>query len=320
MEEKKQQNAREEKAIKEQIETVAKDALAIELMASQIKDTAIQSIDAKVEEQQKSSKEKAIIENIETVAKNALSAELIASQTKNLAKQIISNLIKKHSALIQTIIAIKKAAIATVTSAVTPKDITELIKQTAIEKVNTLVLEEQLYDEFEKNKVIIEPLNILQKELENIAIQTTLSSLPKIAEPKNDVESSIKNTAINALKDSVMTNVIEYNKYLVNINDRLIDTMITKDLENIAKTTLVNELLKKSVPGSSTGSNIENDLKHAALTALYSALLGVSKEHVDPSKPPSEYDILITDKTYDYKDGKQTEIPELTKYDSILAK
>ena len=406
---KEQQTTREEKAIIENIELVAKDALATELMASQIKNTAVRELQSKVEEDKKlqsakisSEENNTIKENIETLAKNTLTSELMASQikdtavrelqfqvkkedeTKNLAKQIILELIKKHSALIQTIIAIKKAAIEAVKKSTDIESIEKQLENLAEEfetwnkKMKDVKTKKQIDDDIiklteieekfkkslethnnlaknitdkdkqiaalkKKNEILNRILNeniksqmpylvglentvaelkqsILQKDLENIAIQKTLSSLPKIAEPKNDVESSIKNTAINALKDSVMNNVIEYNKILFEDNKNLIETMITKDLENIAKTTLVNELLKKSVPGSSTGSNIENDLKHAALTALYSALLGVSKEHVDPSKPPSEYDILITDKTYKYdeKTGERKEIPEFTKYDSIF--
>ena len=391
----------EEQDATNKIKPVAIDAVTTELITSQIKETAINRLNTKAQQD--------ITEKIKLVAIDAVTSELVTSQIKEtaiqelnkqilpmltqetLAKQIILELIKKHSALIQTIIAIKKAAIEAVKKSTdiesiekqlenlaeefetwnkkmkdvkTKKQIDDaIIKLTEIEEkfkkslethnnlaINITDKDKQIAALKKKNEILNRIHNeniksqmpylvglentvaelkqsILQKDLENIAIQKTLSSLPKIAEPKNDVESSIKNTAINALKDSVMNNVIEYNKILfednknlVHINDRLSYTMITKDLENIAKTTLVNELLKKSVPGSSTGSNIENDLKHAALTALYSALLGVSKEHVDPSKPPSEYDILITDKTYKYdeKTGERKEIPEFTKYDSIF--
>jgi hypothetical protein len=82
---------------------------------------------------------------------------------------------------------------------------------------------------------------------------------------------------------------------------------------------------------ASSTINIENDLKNTALTALYSALLGLPREPIEPreprepidiSKPPAKFDILITDKTYEYdkKKGERKEIPELTKYDSILEK
>ena len=382
--------------LEKRISKMAIDAVKHELITRQIKETAINRLNTKAQQD--------ITEKIKLVAIDAVTSELVTSQIKEtaiqelnkqilpmltqetLAKQIILELIKKHSALIQTIIAIKKAAIEAVKKSTDitliekhlenlaeefetwnkkmkdvktkqqkddaiiklteieenfkqslethnnlAKNITDNDKQIAALKKKNEILN-RIHNENIKsqmpylvgleNTVAELKQSILQKDLENIAIQKTLSSLPKIAEPKNDVESSIKNTAINALKDSVMNNVIEYNKILFEDNKNLIETMITKDLENIAKTTLVNELLKKSVPGSSTGSNIENDLKHAALTALYSALLGVSKEHVDPSKPPSEYDILITDKTYKYdeKTGERKEIPEFTKYDSILAK
>jgi hypothetical protein len=136
--------------------------------------------------------------------------------------------------------------------------------------------------------------SILQKEIENIAIKTTLSSLhkPPVAESK---EPLIKNAAINAVKDA----------------------LIAELSKKIAAQVSTPPVTTPPAPAM----NIENDLKNAALTALYRALLSVPREHVDPSKKPTKFDVLITDKTYKYDEkGQPVEEKELTKYDSILAK
>ena len=422
--------------IPEKIKPVAIDAVTTELITRQIKEAAINSLNTKIQEQLQQKAQEDITEKIKPVAIDALTSELVTSQIKEtaiqelnkqilqmstqelpeniktLAKQIILKFIKTHLPLIQTIIAIKKTAIAAVTGAVAPKDITELIKQTAIEKVNTLVLDEELYDEFEninqeiktinqeietineeiktiediqspndednknlsdkRNELVkkttdqqqllqqmtkiaekeidlarkmriyqelakkykellsvdnanqyltqIQYLNgivnalkqsILEKELENIAIKTTLSSLPKpppppVAEPK---EPLIKNAAINAMKDALITELSK--KIAAPVSTGPVST-------GPVSTGPVSTAPVITAPAI----NIENDLKNAALTALYRALLSVPREPVDPSKKPTKFDVLITDKTYKYdeKTGERKEIPELTKYDSILAK
>jgi hypothetical protein len=364
--------------VKTQIETSANRVVKNEIVINQIKEIATETV-------------KDNIGFTSPDIDNTMDANFsdIITDKNTIVKQIISKLIEKHLPLIETFIAIEKKAIATVTSAVTPKDITELIKQTAIEKVDTLVLEEKLYNSFEKNQIYIKNINqeiedlennqspndednknlsdkrselikktaeqrklleqmagiaakesvlakkisiynslvqkykellsgdttnqyltqiqnlngivnalkksILEKELENIAIKTTLSSLPKpppplVAESK---EPLIKNAAINAVKDATITE-------------------LSKKIAAPVSTAPVS---------TAPAVNIENDLKNAALTALYRALLGVSKEHVDPSKKPTNFDVLITDKTYKYDDKRnRKEISELTKYDSILAK
>ncbi len=445
--ERQKEKQRQKDAIIENIQTAAKNALTAELIASQIKETAIKAINDNIEEEEKEQqKQNDIVKQIETVAKDAVTSELMASQIKetaiqsvqsqlkeeqkglteeekikNLAKQIILNLIKKHLPLIQTIIAIKKAAISAVTGAVAPKDITELIKQTAIEKVNKLVLEEQLYDVFEKNRVEIgnlneqiktiedsqsrneednknlsdkrtelvnktakqqelleemaqiaekesdlakkisiyqelvkkykDSLNVdtvrqystqiqnlngivntlkqtnLQNELKNVAINKVLTSLPKVAEPKIDIKPLIENAAINKVKDALNDAVINDLKTGITAKDlalkNLIEANIKRNLEEIAIKTVERATIgsAKTAPGSSTGPNIENDLKNAAITALYRALLGVPRKPIDITKPQDKFDILITDKTYTYDEkGQPVEDTKLTKYDSILAK
>ena len=312
-----------------------------------IKNTAINAVNTKIEEA-KSLEE--IPEQIEEVSE----------ETKNLAKQVIIELIKKHNLLIQTIIAIKNAAIKGVANAIAPKDI---IPPPLSDGVKIKTLDEELLelmDDFEENNILlnnatsnedienaktklletdtnikeiidspnipdtdkdntINALNklleayqneknesivkeqkyldtiellkktILQKELEKYAEKEVLSKIPPpVAEPKNDVEPLMKNVAINKVTDTVK------------------DEMINAALES------KNDYMSM---------NIENDLKNAALTALYRALLGVPKKPIDITKPPTKYDIKITDKTYEYNEkGERKEIPELTKYDSILAK
>ena len=169
----------------------------------------------------------------------------------------------------------------------------------------------------------------LQNELKNVAINKVLSSLPKVAEPKIDVKPLIENAAINEVKDAVKDAVIN------DLRIKLLDTEtklkssieanvknVKRNLEEFAIKTVEKETtgIANTAPVTSTGPNIENDLKNAAITALYRALLGVSKEHVDPSKKPDKYDVLITDKTYTYdENGQPVEDTKLTKYDIILA-
>jgi hypothetical protein len=169
----------------------------------------------------------------------------------------------------------------------------------------------------------------LQNELKNVAINKVLSSLPKVAEPKIDVKPLIENVAINKVKDALNDAVINDLKTKIAESETklksTIEANVKRNLEEIAIKTVERETTgrTKTAPGTSTGPNIENELKNAAITALYRALLGVPRETIKPidiTKPQDKFDIRITDKTYDYKDGKQTEIPELRKYDSILAK
>jgi len=160
--------------------------------------------------------------------------------------------------------------------------------------------------------------SILQKELENIAINEVLSKIPRqpaVATPNLD--------AINKLTKE--------NEDLIERIKRLNEDNVKRDLGEIAKKTVANAVTAIASPGSvATGStvplpksviNIENDLKNAALTALYNALLGVPREPTDISKKPLNFDVLITDKTYKYDEKRlPVEEKELTKYDSILAK
>jgi len=293
--------------------------------ASQIKNTAIQAIKDKVQEELEVEEDIEDLEygeekDIQNTATNAVATESTASQIKEasknavingvkiknvtnnntkeifntaltnvkikiLAKQIIIKFIKKYNSLRRAILAIKKAAIAALTNAVATKYNTELIKQTAIKEVSR--------------------------------------PLPKVAESKIDVKNPlIENAAIKKVKDAVKDAVINDLRIKLVEKETIIAENVKRDLEEFAIKTVEKETTgsAKTSPGTSTGPNIENDLKNTAINALYTALLGVPREPVDISKKPDKYDVLITDKTYDYKDGKQTEIPELTKYDRILAK
>ena len=307
-EQQKQQKQREENTIKENIETLAKNTLTSELMASQIKDTAVRELQSKVKDEyeklqlaKKSLEENTIKENIEIIAKNALTSELMASQIKETAIRSINAKVeeqKEENTIKENIETLAKDAL-----------ISELmasqIKEAAIRAIDIKVEEEQ-----KKSN--------LQKELEKIAINKVVESLSKVAEPKIGVTSLIEDTAINAVKDAVTNDL----KTQLQISK---EDSIKRDLEEIAKRTVADAVTSSTAPLSTTGSNIENDLKHAAITALYRALLGVPREQIepiDPTKKPSNFDVLITDKTYKYdeKTGERKEIPELTKYDSILAK
>ena len=343
-------------------------------MASQIKETAIQSLQKQLKEVEEKEEE----------------------EIKNLAKQIILNLIKTYLPSIQTIIAIKKAAIEAVkkntniesieqqilklidefekvnkilNDAKTKKERDDLIlKSTNIEtqlkqslqshnnmaknitdyekqiaalqneidilnKMNNANIKSQMpyLVDLEKTVAELKQTN-LQKELENVAINKVLTSLPKVAEPKIDIKPLIENAAINKVKDALNNAVInDLKTKLVDTETKLNSSIeanvknVKRNLEEIAIKTVERATIgsAKTAPGSSTGPNIENDLKNAAITALYRALLGVPRETIKPidiTKLPTDFDIRITDKTYDYKDGKQTEDTKLTKYDSILAK
>ena len=430
LEEEEKQRLEEEKQRQEEEQ---KKEQAYENMKVQINETAIEGLKAKIQEQlqeREEEEEQDAINKIKPVAIDAVTSELVTSQIKEtaiqelnnqilqmstqelpeniktLAKQIILKFIKTHLPLIQTIIAIKKTAIAAVTGAVAPKDNTELIKQTAIEKVNTLVLEEELYDEFENNRIGIENINqeieTINEEIKTIEDiqspndednknlsdkrnelvkktaeqQQLLQQMTKIAEKEIDLAKKMRiyqelvknykellsvdnanqyltqiqnlNGIVNALKQSILQNELKnvaINKVLTSLPKPPPSPPVAESKEpliknaaiNAVKDALITELSKKIAAPVSTGPvstgpvitapaiNIENDLKNASLTALYRALLGVPREQREPidiTKPPSEYDILITDKTYKYdeKTGERKEIPELTKYDSILAK
>jgi len=381
----------EEKAIIENIETVSKNALISELIASQIKETAIQSVQSQLKEEHE---QKIVTEQEEKI--------------KTLAKQTIIKFIEKHISIIQPIIAIKKAAIDAVNKNANIESIEQQLLNLADEFNNLNIamneaknneerktIEKKLNETLEQLNQSLESHNILaknitdkdkqntalkkendilskinnaniksqmpylvrlenelaalkqtnlQKELENVAIKEVLSSLPKVAESKIDVKPLIENVAINELKDElrdlVNNAIINDLKTGITAKDlalkNLIEANVKRDLEEIAKKVVTSATTSSATSSSAeTGSvavasasstiNIENDLKNTALTALYSALLGLPREPREPidiSKPPAKFDILITDKTYEYdkKKGERKEIPELTKYDSILEK
>jgi hypothetical protein len=354
--------------IPEKIKQVAIDTIKHELVTSQIKETAIQSVQIQLKKEQKG---------------------LTEEEIKNLAKQIILNLIKTYLPSIQTIIAIKKAAIEAVKkNTVSIEDqLIELLddfegyneiifdtnkneqerKKAEEEKKQTLEKYEELvntisdkdkqipalqnllkkYQELNNsNKILNEQTNgrlqteilelkqsILQNELKNVAINKVLESLPKVAEPKIDIKPLIENAAINKVKDALNDAVINDLKTKLGESETKLNSSIEanvknvkRNLEEIAIKTVERETTgsTKTAPGTSTGPNIENDLKNAAITALYRALLGVPRETIKPidiTKPQTDFDIRITDKTYTYDEkGERKEIPELTKYDRILAK
>jgi hypothetical protein len=362
----------EEKIIIKNIETVAKDAVTSELMASQIKETAIQSVQSQLKEQQKGLTEE--------------------EKIKNLAKQIILNLIKKHLPLIRTIVAIKKAAIEAVKKNTNIESIEEQLLK-VVDEFNNLniamneaktnedrkAIENKLNETLEQlNQLLkshnnmaktitdkdiqntalqneIDILNImnnaaniksqmpylvglenelaalkqtnLQNELKNVAINKVLTSLPKVAEPKIHVKHLIENYAINKVNDAVKDAVINDLKTGITAKDlalkNLIEANVKRNLEEIAIKTVERATIgsAKTAPGSTTSPNIENDLKNAAITALYRALLGVPRKPIDITKPQDKFDIRITDKTYTYDEkGQPVEDTKLTKYDSILAK
>jgi len=183
---------------------------------------------------------------------------------------------------------------------------------------NTNIREQKPYLDRLQSEIAALKQSILQKELENIAINKVLSKIPRqpeVAAPNLD--------AINNLRKE--------NEDLIEIIKRLNEDNVKRDLGEIAKKTVANAVTAIAPTGSvATGStvplpkpviNIENDLKNAALTAFYNALLGVPREPIDISKKPLKFDVLITDKTYKYDEkGLPVEEKELTKYDSILAK
>ena len=169
-----------------------------------------------------------------------------------------------------------------------------------------------------QNEIAALKQTILQKELENIAINEVLSKIPR-------------QPAVAAQNLDAINNLRKENEDLIERIKRLNEDNVKRDLGEIAKKTVANAVTAIAPPGSvATGNtvplhkpaiNIENDLKNAALTALYNALLGVPREPIDISKKPLKFDVLITDKTYKYDEkGQPVEEKELTKYDSILAK
>jgi hypothetical protein len=223
------------------------------------------------------------------IATDIVSTALTNVNIKTLAKQIIMTFIKKYNSLRRAILAIKKAAIAALTNAVATKYNTELIQQTAIKKIN-----------------------------DNVP-----RLLTEVAESNIDVKNPlIENYAINEVKDAVINDL---RIKLLDTETKLkstIEANVKRNLEEIAIKTVERETTgnTKTAPTSTTGPNIENDLKNAAIIALYRALLGVPREPVDISKKPDKYDVLITDKTYNYNDkGEPVEDTKLTKYDRILA-
>jgi hypothetical protein len=145
------------------------------------------------------------------------------------------------------------------------------------------------------------------KEIKKISMDNPDEPVPSVS----DIESSIENVAKNEVSENILR----------------------RNLEEVAKTK-VSEALSAKIGNesesevtnvaSSTTANIENDLKNAAITALYRALLGVPRETREPiviTTPPTDYDVLITDKTYKYDEkGQPVEEKELTKYDSIFSK
>ena len=340
--------------ISEKIKQLAIDAVKHELIPEQIKETAIQGLKVKILKESKSKQKKEIIKffisihlplikTIIAIKTAAINAVKNSTTTKSIDEQLQDLLVELedyNKIMNDTTKTKDERKNAEEERKKTLEAYKKLVK-TIPDKDKKIAALEILLEKSEQSNNSNKESNVrlqteivelkqtnLQNELKNVAINKVLSSLPKVAEPKIDVKPLIENVAINKVKDALNYAVINDLKTKIAESETKlkssIEANVKRDLEEIAIKTVESATTgsAKTAPGTSTGPNIENDLKNAAINALYRALLGVPRETIKPidiTKPQDKFDILITDKTYDYKDGKQTENTGLTKYDIILA-
>ena len=245
-----------------------------------------------------------LINSIKQTAINAVSSELTKTQIKDVVPtdetSDIKYLEKQLLDMIDDFQATNKIFTDEQSKKITDKTSTEgrlKEKDEQISELLSTISPEDLAN-LEKNEEVKQKLDIYKRN--------KIDAVPL----GSDIESSIENVAKNEVNENI----------------------VKRDLEEVAKTEVKNIANESQATATEvtdvqapTTVNIENDLRNAALVAIYRALLEVPREPREPidiTKPPSNYDVLITDKTYRYdeKTGKRKEIPELTKYDSILAK
>jgi hypothetical protein len=271
---------------------------AYESMKKQIENVAVEAVNSQIKQEKQRLDDEEKQRQLEENEKEKQEQEAYENMKTNIEKTAMDAIIREMN-MYET----KNLATSSVNNIVNQtigklQDNTTLInniKQTAIDAVSSELIKTQIKD-------------VAIKEIEKISIDKPddiINAVPVVS----DIESSIENVAKNEVNEN----------------------MVKRDLEEVAKTKasetlsakIGNESERKVTDvASSTTANIENDLKNAAITALYRALLEVPIKPLIVKTPPSDYDVLITDKTYEYnkKTGEQKEIPELTKYYRILAK
>jgi chromosome segregation ATPase len=254
-------------------------------------------------------------------------------QIELLKRLIILRFIKKLLPFIQAIIEIKRKAIIETKR----KAITEVDKKTNINELLT-----QLIDEFEKyNEILNNPkssedamsnatknLSEINNQITNLINQITdkdkqIELLKGQIERYNRIIATY-NKVIQELQKRFNIEIL--NQTNKGVEEKIIKEMIENHAKDIAKLVLHDRIsqirptstIHISKPATAPILPI-NDLKNTAMMGLHNNLMRIVREPIDVSKPPSNYDVLITDKTYKYENGKPIEIPEFTKYDSILA-
>jgi hypothetical protein len=211
---------------------------------SQIKETAIRTIDEKVKEQERQKEKQrqkdAIIENIQTAAKNALTAELIASQIKETAIKAINDNIEEEEKEQQKQNDIVKQIETAAKNALTAELIASQIKETAIQSVQSQLKEQQKgLTEEEKIKNLAKQiiLNLIKKHLPLIR---TIVAIKKAA-----IEAVKKNTNIESIEEQLLKVVDEFNSLNIAMNEAK-PNEDRKAIENKLNETLeqLNQLLK----------------------------------------------------------------------------
>ena len=279
------------------IQTTAKDAVTNELISNQIKEAAIRNIKTILENK----KRKDIEEQIQTTATAAVKNGIMVNQ-------IILKLIKLKLPLIRAIIDIKEAAMKAVSKWITP---TKTI--TGIETLIQTTAKDAVTNELISNQIKEAAIRDIETNLEN--------------QKRKGIEEQIQTTATAAVTNEIMASQIKQSaKDAVSkgITPTKTITDIKASIETTAIDRVTSELISNQIKQAAVKAvserlkiqPIEESIKTTAINAVNVAL---SVKPIDSRPLHSKFDVLITDKTYEYDEEtrKQKEITHLTKNDTI---
>jgi hypothetical protein len=283
--------------IEKSIETTATDAVTNELISNQIEEAAIRDIETNLENK----KRKDIEEQIQTTATAAVKNGIMVNQ-------IILKLIKLKLPLIRAIIDIKEAAMKAVSKWITP---TKTI--TGIETLIQTTAKDAVTNELISNQIKEAAIRDIETNLEN--------------QKRKGIEEQIQTTATAAVTNEIMASQIKQSaKDAVSkgITPTKTITDIKASIETTAIDRVTSELISNQIKQAAVKAvserlkiqPIEESIKTTAINAVNVAL---SVKPIDSRPLHSKFDVLITDKTYEYDEEtrKQKEITHLTKNDTI---
>jgi hypothetical protein len=290
-----------EERIKKEKERIKKEEEA----KKAVEEAAIRDIETNLEKR----KRKDIEEQIQTTATAAVTNEIMASQIKQYAKNAVSISVK----------------LTTPTDAVTYELLANQIKEAAINGLQSKV------KEYRVNQIILKLIKLNSSLIKAIiaikeaAMKAVSTGIPVAS--TSGIETLINSTAIDRVTNELISNQIKQSA----------KDAVSKSVKPVASTSVIKASIETTAIDRVTTELISSKIKQAAMkavserlkikpieesiktTAINAVNVALSVKPIDSRPLHSKFDVLITDKTYEYdeKTREQKEITRLTKNDTI---